>query len=233
MAQIREGFASPVGATWRTGYHPTEWYDSNPYFSRYIITGATRYSIHTGIDLQRSANRDAGQPVYSIANGRVTFAARGGGTWGNVVVIEHSESILYSRYAHLENVTVRVGDNVRVGQQIAVIGKSGMGYVPNGEHLHFDISFTRLLKGNPLHWAGDNRTPVAANYVDPTSFLLNAQDVAICLAYPSLRIRNAASLNGSIVGYLPHRAAVRVIGREGGWMQIGDERYVSDGWMLL
>lgn len=232
---IRDGYCSPVGAAWQTGYHPTEWYDSNPYLTRYVIPGSLRYSIHTGIDLQRAGNADAGAPVYAIADGLVVFAERGRGTWGNVVVIQHDK--VFSRYAHLERVRVTRGDRVACGTQIAVIGKSGMEYVERGEHLHFDISHTTLLSSAPLHWAGDNRALVMQHYINPTAFLLSAANYALCVAVPRLRVRSAPSLDAPTLRYIPHGALVRFETLERGadgnqWLSLADGGYAVASWLI-
>ena len=106
---------------------------------------------HTGIDLNvrgTTGNGDAGLPVKAIANGRVEYVAfrNAGGTWGPMVVISHTlpnGKVKYSRYAHLQNVSVKVGQFVTRNQQIAQIGLPSAWGVKFLAHLHFDILHTR------------------------------------------------------------------------------------------
>lgn len=165
-------YASPVGtdaerasgAIW-----PGDWFDANPYLTYY------NGSYHTGADLNKNLptwNVDAGAPVHSMAAGVVTFAGVLPGTWGNVVVVQHDPidgAPLYSRYAHLATVNVIAGDLLDVGAMVGTIGT--MPGKPGWEHLHFDVSVTDVLLGDPGHWPGSDRAAVVANYVDPAEWL--------------------------------------------------------------
>jgi hypothetical protein len=87
-------------------------------------------TFHAGIDI---AN-DRGTPVYATAYGIVSHAGRSGQS-GNLVRIEHTSG-LQTRYAHLEQVFVSVGEAVNKGQIIATVGMSG---TATGHHLHYEI----------------------------------------------------------------------------------------------
>ncbi|MCC6523991.1 MAG: urea transporter [Polyangiaceae bacterium] len=66
--------------------------------------------------------------------------------WGNAVVVAHGPA-LYSVYAHLKprSITVRVGESLQAGREIARCGSSGRSPVP---HLHFQLQATPAL-GSP------------------------------------------------------------------------------------
>ena len=87
-------------------------------------------ALHPGIDF-----RDAvGSNVPATAAGVVTRASRAGG-YGNMVEIDHGGG--YStRYAHLSEIDVKVGDKVALGQ---TIGKSGSTGRSTGPHLHYEV----------------------------------------------------------------------------------------------
>jgi murein DD-endopeptidase MepM/ murein hydrolase activator NlpD len=111
--------------------------------------------------------------VYAVASGVITFANRLP-VWGNVIIIRHdplatSGKVVYSRYGHVDNMTVKVGDRVKRGQQISLVG-SGFGRF--AYHLHYDISPTTILVNRPEHWPGTNLNDLLANYVDPRQFIL-------------------------------------------------------------
>ncbi len=91
--------------------------------------------FHTGLDFPAAS----GTPVVAAASGRVTFAGRSTGGWGNLVTIAHPGGTR-TLYAHLSRVGVRVGQRVQAGVRIGRVGSSGKS---TGPHLHFEV----LLRG--------------------------------------------------------------------------------------
>ncbi|MBE6941106.1 MAG: hypothetical protein E7455_02305 [Ruminococcaceae bacterium] len=70
--------------------------------------------------------------------------------WGNYVLLQHayvlkggSTVTLYSRYAHLKDVLVAVGDTVTAGQKIGTVGATGSVSTATGDgsHLDYDIMY--------------------------------------------------------------------------------------------
>jgi murein DD-endopeptidase MepM/ murein hydrolase activator NlpD len=88
-----------------------------------------RPAIHTGIDLRG----DAGEPVRATATGSVTIAGRRGG-YGNMVEVGHGNG-LTTRYGHLSEIDVKVGQTVRIGEVVGKIGSTGRS---TGPHLHYE-----------------------------------------------------------------------------------------------
>ena len=88
-----------------------------------------RPAMHTGLDMRG----DVGDPVHATASGRVSIAGREGG-YGNMVEIEHGNG-LATRYGHLSEIDVRVGQKVRIGEVIGRIGSTGRS---TGPHLHYE-----------------------------------------------------------------------------------------------
>jgi murein DD-endopeptidase MepM/ murein hydrolase activator NlpD len=88
-----------------------------------------RPAIHTGIDLRG----ETGEPVHATATGKVSIAGREGG-YGNMVEIDHGNG-LATRYGHLSEVDVKVGQTVRIGETIGKIGSTGRS---TGPHLHYE-----------------------------------------------------------------------------------------------
>ena len=74
------------------------------------------------------------QPIRAAAPGRVVYAGSGLIGYGNLVIVKHDSRIL-SAYAHNERLHVGEGDEVKGGQHIADMGRSGKGRVM----LHFEI----------------------------------------------------------------------------------------------
>jgi murein DD-endopeptidase MepM/ murein hydrolase activator NlpD len=88
-----------------------------------------RPAVHTGIDLRG----DTGEPVRATATGRVTIAGREGG-YGNMVEINHGDG-LATRYGHLSEISVKIGQVVRIGEVVGRIGSTGRS---TGPHLHYE-----------------------------------------------------------------------------------------------
>ncbi|HLD13287.1 MAG TPA: M23 family metallopeptidase [Burkholderiales bacterium] len=95
-------------------------------------------SMHEGVDL---ATR-YGSPIQAMGDGLVTFSGDKAG-YGLMVEITH-DSALVTRYAHTSETSVKVGDRVQKGQQIALVGTSGR---TTGPHLHFEL----LRDGNAVN----------------------------------------------------------------------------------
>ena len=88
-----------------------------------------RPAMHTGIDLRG----ETGEPVHATAAGKISIAGRDGG-YGNMVEIDHGNG-LATRYGHLSEIDVTVGQMVRIGQVIGKIGSTGRS---TGPHLHYE-----------------------------------------------------------------------------------------------
>lgn len=135
------------------------WYDANPFLSLYSL------GYHTGADINSSVGPDADKlaPVFAIGDGTVKFAGTGTGSWGKVILTEHTDIMItlpsgitqrqtiYARYGHLADLQVQVGDTVTRGQQIAAIGLMA-GFTGNW-HLHFDICYNpATFPARASHW---------------------------------------------------------------------------------
>lgn len=92
-----------------------------------------RYQFHNGIDLGPSQVVD-GQPALAAAAGHVSFSQYSQSA-GHFVSVNHPNG-MSSRYLHLRSRSVRVGEEVRKGQEVGRIGSTGMSTAP---HLHFDL----------------------------------------------------------------------------------------------
>ena len=108
--------------------------------------------FHPAVDISTRK----GAPVYATGTGRVVSASRNGG-YGNLVEIDHGFGLL-TRYGHLSEFTVAVGDTVVRGDVIGRVGNTGRA---TGHHVHYEVWVSgRTL--NPRKLLLDSRT-VAAN----------------------------------------------------------------------
>jgi murein DD-endopeptidase MepM/ murein hydrolase activator NlpD len=88
-----------------------------------------RPAMHTGLDFRASM----GDPVRATANGKVASAGWAGG-YGRMVEIDHGNG-LSTRYGHLSEIGVKVGDPIKIGQVIGQVGSTGRS---TGPHLHYE-----------------------------------------------------------------------------------------------
>lgn len=94
---------------------------------KHPITGA--YKFHNGVDIAASV----GTPIYAPADG-VVVVSNYTSTGGNQLVIKHD--LYYTGYAHLNDKSVAIDQNVKKGQVIGHVGKTG---AVTGAHLHFTL----------------------------------------------------------------------------------------------
>jgi murein DD-endopeptidase MepM/ murein hydrolase activator NlpD len=88
-----------------------------------------RPAMHTGLDFRAGS----GDPVRATANGKVVSSGWAGG-YGRMVEIDHGNG-LSTRYGHLSEIDVKVGDQVKIGQVIGAVGSTGRS---TGPHLHYE-----------------------------------------------------------------------------------------------
>lgn len=127
-ALARERFLAAIPSIW-----PTNGYVSSGFgYRSYPEVG-----FHPGLDIVN----DYGAPVYATAAGVVVEAGWNGG-YGYKVVIDHGNGY-ETWYAHNSRLLVSVGQEVRKGQQIALLGASGFA---TGPHVHYQL----LQWGKPI-----------------------------------------------------------------------------------
>jgi murein DD-endopeptidase MepM/ murein hydrolase activator NlpD len=88
-----------------------------------------RPAMHTGLDFRAAM----GDPVRATANGKVVSAGWSGG-YGRMIEIDHGNG-LSTRYGHLSEIGVKVGDQIKIGQVIGEVGSTGRS---TGPHLHYE-----------------------------------------------------------------------------------------------
>jgi hypothetical protein len=111
----------------------------------YASTGDGTLDPHHGVEFPNKF----GTPVLAAHHGQVIFAGadlatRFGpflGFYGNVVILSHTrllndERDVYTLYAHLSEIMVKVGDQVESGEVIGEVGATGAAI---GQHLHFEV----------------------------------------------------------------------------------------------
>ncbi len=114
------------------------------YMTRGFSDDSAEY--HPGVDIAAAI----GTPVLATASGVVLFAGEDS-TYGQVVIIEHNDSVS-TLYGHNSELLVSEGHEVLVGNRIALSGNSGISTAP---HLHYEIRENNIPV-NPLKYISDN-----------------------------------------------------------------------------
>lgn len=110
-------------------------------------------AFHTGIDLSAAK----GTPVHVTADGIVSRAGWSG-RYGKLVVIDHGNGV-QTYYAHLSAFLVVPGQEVRLGEVVALSGGTGRVTSP---HLHYEVR----IAGTPVN---------PYRYLTKTQFALGAR----------------------------------------------------------
>jgi murein DD-endopeptidase MepM/ murein hydrolase activator NlpD len=105
--------------------------------------------FHYGMDFTAST----GTEVFSTGNGVVISAEREVG-YGNTVTIDHGFGY-ETYYAHLSKIKVKVGQKVKRGDVIGLVGSTGTSTAP---HLHYEVS-KNGTKVNPQNYYFQDLTP--------------------------------------------------------------------------
>ncbi|MEM9002079.1 MAG: peptidoglycan DD-metalloendopeptidase family protein [Cyanobacteria bacterium P01_F01_bin.86] len=87
--------------------------------------------FHSGTDL----GAPTGTPVLAVKDGEVSVAEYLGG-YGYTVILRHEEGTQETRYAHLSQILVDPGEQIKQGEVVGLVGSTGNS---TGPHLHFEL----------------------------------------------------------------------------------------------
>jgi murein DD-endopeptidase MepM/ murein hydrolase activator NlpD len=104
-----------------------------------VTNGFNPQGAHYGVDIVAKEN----EAIKATLDGTVIVS-----TWtlatGNVVILQHNNNLV-SVYEHNSVLLKKVGDYVKAGDVVAIIGNTGE--LTTGPHLHFELWY----KGNPVN----------------------------------------------------------------------------------
>lgn len=106
--------------------------------------------MHFGIDFAAPI----GTPIYATADGEINSIEEKFDTYGKMIVVDHGYGYT-TRYAHLQEFSVKIGQKIKRGEQIGYVGSTGLSTAP---HLHYEI----LINGkqiDPVHYFFNDLTP--------------------------------------------------------------------------
>jgi murein DD-endopeptidase MepM/ murein hydrolase activator NlpD len=127
---------------------PVRGYITDGYGVRRNPFGGRGTEMHTGLDI--ASNQ--GAAIESTADGVVIFAGVYSG-YGNLVVIDHGYGIT-TRYGHMLQIGVSVGQHVGRGSVIGSVGSTGRSTAP---HCHYEVRL-HDRPVNPLNYLSIGRS---------------------------------------------------------------------------
>jgi murein DD-endopeptidase MepM/ murein hydrolase activator NlpD len=89
--------------------------------------------FHHGVDLPLRT----GDTVYAAFDGKIRYARKNFGGYGNLVIIRHHNE-LETYYAHFSQILVEPDQMVKAGDPIGLGGSTGRS---TGPHLHFEVRY--------------------------------------------------------------------------------------------
>ena len=121
-----QGYPLPAAAVEALGY------------GRQLHPVRREFFFHSGVDFLASE----GTQVLATGEGTVAFAGPQG-DYGNLVVVNHQAG-KQTRYAHLKDIAVRVGQKVQSKEVLGTVGMTGKRDIAQA-HLHFEVRYNSGL----------------------------------------------------------------------------------------
>lgn len=103
---------------------------TSSYYGKRTDPFTGKLAMHKGMDF---AGKE-GSKIVAVASGVVTWSGDRHG-YGELVEINHGNGYT-TRYGHNANLLVKVGDSIKKGQTISLMGSSGRS---TGPHVHFEV----------------------------------------------------------------------------------------------
>jgi len=106
--------------------------------------------LHAGIDF----SADIGTEVYVTGDGIIESAEMNASGYGKCIVVNHGFGYK-TRYAHLSEFKTKVGQTVKRGELIGLVGSTGKS---TGAHLHYEVEMNGK-KIDPIHFFHSDLSP--------------------------------------------------------------------------
>lgn len=135
---------------------------------------------HPGVDLNKGKGwDDLGEPIIAPIDSKVEYISHSPTPWnsqnkgfGLFVILYHPAYAVWSRFAHLRETSLSVGQMVSEGEVIANLGLSGT----ESPHLHWEMFGREMYKFQKersyLYYpSGKSKRYVSENYINPMAFI--------------------------------------------------------------
>jgi septal ring factor EnvC (AmiA/AmiB activator) len=113
-----------------------------PLFGRQEDQRFNTYTFYKGIDILAPM----GSKIKTVYDGKVLFSDWFKG-YGKIIIVDHGGSY-YTLFAHASRLIKKVGDEVKKGEVIALVGDTDSS---KGPHLYFEIRYQGKPQ-NPMDW---------------------------------------------------------------------------------
>ena len=121
------------------------------------ITGV--YKLHTGVDIRAPLGA-----TFIAANDGIVTKAGMNAAYGNMVMIDHGGGV--SRlYAHVSEILVQVGQQVKRGDPVLKVGSTGYS---TGPHAHFEVRLNGVVT-DPMPYITNGLVPDTQNKDENTT----------------------------------------------------------------
>ena len=183
------------------------------YNSTERITQYYRKGVHNGIDIgwnTKKYTEAENFDVYANCKGNVVYiqtgysnqkGATGIASYGNMVKVKHGNG-MFSLYAHLKSVRVKVGDIVTEDTRLGIMGNTGNS---DGTHLHFEVREPNDTRINPYEYL---TKPIFEEKEDPTLsiyYIVQKGDSLTSIANKyNMKWQDIYNLNKDIIGDNPN-----------------------------
>lgn len=167
-----DGFDFPVG----NGNYSNESKNKTNWFIATQFAENYDQGIYSGENWNSTdkTNTDSGKYAFATANGRVVVAENFGDSWGKVIILEHifyennEKRKVRSVYAHLQEIKVKLGEQIKRRQIIASLGQDDEKSF--SAHLYFEIRRDETL---PPTFSADGKDAnwVREHYAAPSAFI--------------------------------------------------------------
>lgn len=190
---------------------------------------------HIGIDIVgRNYTIDT---VVAHSDGIVTITqtnqvnnqgSTGNASYGNFIKLEHNNGY-QTLYAHLDTVNVKVGDRVKKGDILGIMGNTGNSY---GAHLHFEV-WKNNVRINPYEYLDKDL------FESIETVLRDENKNQLKVNVDDLRIRENASINSKILGIASLNGIYNYYETKENegytWYRIDDNKWLaaSDNWITI
>jgi murein DD-endopeptidase MepM/ murein hydrolase activator NlpD len=130
---------SPADPTWLTSSYG---YRIDPF--------THRRAAHQGIDIAGPLGLD----IHATGDGKVVRAKKGKWGYGHEVKVDHGYGYV-TIYAHMQDILVKVGQEIKRGEIVGTLGNTGRS---SGPHLHYEVRKNGRTV-NPMYFFYENLTP--------------------------------------------------------------------------